>query len=166
METLTPTHSAETLRVLFDLHTRLFNNVLADLDDAETNTRARETVNHIKWLAGHLTSTRHSMGKLAGMDEEDPYGELFSHGHGIRDNVDYPGIDAIRARWNRLSEVIAPALSALPAEALSGPAPARVPVADDTLGGFLAFLMHHEAYHIGQMGILRRYLGKEAMQYG
>jgi len=33
------------------------------------------------------------------------------------------------------------------------------------MNGFLAFLMHHEAYHIGQPGILRKYLGKEAMKY-
>ncbi len=54
----------------------------------------------------------------------------------------------------------------LPDAALSSPAPAKMPVNDDTLGGMLAFIMHHEAYHIGQLSLLRRILGKEAMKYG
>ncbi|WP_155208447.1 hypothetical protein [Xanthovirga aplysinae] len=30
----------------------------------------------------------------------------------------------------------------------------------------LAFFAHHEAYHIGQMGIIRKYFGEAAMEYG
>ncbi|MCH8155771.1 MAG: DNA-processing protein DprA, partial [Proteobacteria bacterium] len=55
---------------------------LEGITDAEAKERARDTVNHVKWLAGHLTSTRFSMGKLAGLQEQDPWSELFSHGHG------------------------------------------------------------------------------------
>jgi uncharacterized damage-inducible protein DinB len=29
----------------------------------------------------------------------------------------------------------------------------------------VAFLMHHEAYHIGQMAMLRKQLGRGAMKY-
>ena len=53
----------------------------------------------------------------------------------------------------------------LPDEVLGSPAPTKTPIADETLGGMLAFLMHHEAYHIGQMDLLRKYLGKDAMSY-
>ena len=62
MEAAVKAHSAQTLAAQFDLHTRLFNNVLDGITDAETQERARDTVNHVKWLAGHLTSTRFSMG--------------------------------------------------------------------------------------------------------
>jgi hypothetical protein len=29
----------------------------------------------------------------------------------------------------------------------------------------IAFLLHHEAYHIGQLALLRRYTGSPAMSY-
>ena len=166
MEAAVKAHSAQTLVTQFDLQTRLFNNVLDGISDAEADVRVRDNVNHIKWLAGHLTSTRFSMGKIGRLEAEDPWAELFSHGHGLREDADYPSIDAIKAQWNAISGPISAGLANLPDAALSSPAPAKVPVNDDTLGGMLAFLMHHEAYHIGQLGLLRRILGKEAMKYG
>ena len=35
------------------------------------------------------------------------------------------------------------------------------PLEKDTLGWRLAFLQFHEAYHAGQLGLLRRLLGKD-----
>ena len=165
MQAAVKAHSAQTLAAQFDLHTRLFNNVLDGITDAEAEERARDTVNHLIWLAGHLTSTRFGMGKVTGLQEQDPWSELFSHGHGISDEGDYPSIDEIRAKWNAISGTISASLAHLPDEVLGSPAPAKVPINDETLGGMLAFLMHHEAYHIGQMGLLRKYLGKDAMSY-
>ena len=165
MEAAVKAHSAQTLATQFDLHTRLFNNVLDGITDAEANERARDTVNHLTWLAGHLTSTRFGMGKIAGLEEQDPWSDLFSHGHSISDEADYPSIEAIKAKWDAISGAISASLAHLPDAVLSSPAPAKTPIDDGTLGGMLTFLMHHEAYHIGQMGLLRKYLGKEAMKY-
>ena len=166
MEAAIKAHSTLTLATQFDLQTRLFNNVLDDINDAEADERIRDTVNHIKWIAGHLTSTRFGMGKIGGLEAEDPWGDLFSHGNGLREDADYPSIDAIKAQWNAIAGPISAGLANLPDAVLSSPAPAKVPVNDETLGGMLAFLMHHEAYHIGQLGLLRKCLGKESMKYG
>ncbi len=162
MEATVKTHSAQTLATQFDLHTRLFNNILDGISDAEANARLNDHVNHIKWLAGHLTSTRFSIGQMA---DQDPWADLFAHGHGLRADADYPSIEAIKAKWNAISDKVGAGLAHLPEAALGSPAPAKLPVNDDTLGGMLAFMMHHEAYHLGQMSLLRKYLGKEAMQY-
>lgn len=149
----------------FDLHTKLFNNVLEGLSDLETNSRPTRETNNIKWLAGHLTSTRFGLKDLAGLETSDPYATLFSHGQSFQDDVDYPSIDRIRALWNDISDRISAGLSRMSEETLNGPAPARVPIGDDTFEGMLAFLMHHEAYHIGQMALLRRQLGRPPMKY-
>jgi len=66
--------------------------------------------------------------------------------------------------WNAISGIISEALANLPADALEADAP-NVPIPGGKLGDFFDFLMHHEAYHIGQMGILRKFLGKESMKY-
>ena len=149
----------------FDLHMKLFNNVLDGLSDQEANRRPARDINNIKWLAGHLTTTRFSLKNIADIDRPDPYAELFAHGKSLRDNIDYPSLDQIRGLWNEISDQISTGLSRMPENVLNGPAPARLPIGDDTYEGMLAFLMHHEAYHIGQMALLRRMLGRESMKY-
>jgi uncharacterized damage-inducible protein DinB len=156
---------AHTLSRQLDLHTPFFNKLLFCIDDTEADQRASRTVNHIKWLAGHLLSTRYSFKELAGLDVEDPYADLFAHGKSIDDQATYPPLSDIRERWNAISGKVSEAFVNLPSEIADGPSPVNVPVGDMTLGGFLSFLMHHEAYHLGQMGILRKYLGKEGMDY-
>lgn len=39
------------------------------------------------------------------------------------------------------------------------------PLAGPTLLGTIAFLMQHESYHVGQMGLLRKQLGRPATTY-
>ena len=39
------------------------------------------------------------------------------------------------------------------------------PLARPALLGTIAFLMQHESYHVGQMGLLRKELGHPAMAY-
>lgn len=153
-----------TIKQQFDLHTRLFNNVLEDISDGETNTQANEHVNHLKWLAGHLTAARYGFKDLAGLETEDPFGELFAHGKSIDPNQAYPSIEQIRNNFNGISGQISEVLGKLPAEALAAQAP-NVPISGGKMSDFLDFLMHHEAYHLGQMGLLRKFLGKGAMHY-
>lgn len=153
-----------TIKNQFDLHTRLFNNVLDGIDDAVTDARANDHVNHLKWIAGHLTSARFGFKDLAGLDQKDPHAEFFSRGKDIDPTKQYPPISDIKANWNAISGQISSALENLPPEALSADAP-NVPIAGGKMDVFLDFILHHEAYHIGQMGILRKFAGLNAMSY-
>ena len=56
-------------------------------------------------------------------------------------------------------------LGSLTPERLATPSPQRFPVDDGTLLGGLAYLVQHDAYHIGQVALLRRQLGHPAMSY-
>ncbi len=165
MQTAVKSPVACALVAQFDLHTRLFNNVLDGLSDLEANSRPGSNTNNIKWLAGHLTSMRFGLKDVAGLSATDPYATLFGHGHSLQENVDYPSIDRIRELWNDVSDRISAGLSRMSEEVLNGPAPMRFPIGDDTFEGMLAFLMHHEAYHIGQMALLRKLLGRPPLKY-
>ena len=162
METTVST--AQTVKLQFDMQTRLFNNVLEGITEPQSKTRASETVNHVKWLAGHLTATRYGFKDMAGIENVPAWTEMFSHGNGINPEANYPDIDTIKAAWNNVSGQLSNALGNLPEEALDGEG-SQTPIGDNSLRGFLAFMMHHEAYHLGQLGILRKYIGHEAMKY-
>ena len=64
-----------------------------------------------------------------------------------------------------MSPAIRNGLNNLPDEALNSIIEVQHPIApfDNALPGLWAFINDHQSYHIGQIGMLRRKLGKEAM---
>lgn len=145
-----------------ELQTRLFRNVLDGMEEHWTDSP--KGANHAAWLAGHLVSTRHMMANVSGLQIAEPNPELFGNGKGLETKANYPGLSTTISHWQGISHKLSPHLRGLSPETLARKAPFATP-AGETLADFFTFLMHHEAYHIGQLGILRRYFGKEAMKY-
>ncbi len=161
---------------LFKFHHCLYNNVLDGFTDEETNQRLHENrkINHVKYLAGHLLNSQYGFGFLSGVRFPVKWNELFApmnHSE-AKDDIRYPSIDEIREEWNAIYEPTWEALNRLSMDDLNTipPKPAdkvfeNSPVFENTVAGFMTFLNHHQAYHIGQIGILRRGFGKEPMNY-
>ncbi len=155
-----------SLKAQFDLQTRLFNNVTDGIGEQEAHLRNSEQINHIKWIAGHMLNTRLSgISKVVGLQSDDTYAAQFGRGKSLDPQAQYPSMEEITARWQATAPAIGAALSNVPEEVLSAKSPVPAPIADDTIRGLLSFLISHEAYHIGQLGILRKLAGKEAMAY-
>lgn len=148
----------------FHLQTRLFKNVTDSIIDAEAQTRLNGNTNHIAWLTGHIVSTRFVMANVLGVPVKEPFPELFENGKGMDPEVEYPSMNDLLKDWEGISGKILPVLEGLTDEALEQKGPFPVPTGD-TVGDFVTFLMHHEAYTIGQIGIARRFFGREAMKY-
>ncbi len=71
--------------------------------------------------------------------------------------------DAVAAAWRGVGERIAARLPLLTPAQLDAPAPGSFPGGDPSVLGALAFLSLHESYHLGQLGYLRRLLGREGV---
>jgi uncharacterized damage-inducible protein DinB len=56
-------------------------------------------------------------------------------------------------------------MSGLSASILEEPNVHRFPLEDTSRLGLIAFLAQHDAYHLGQIGFIRRQLGKPPMSY-
>lgn len=163
METTTATQS---LKAQFDLHTRLFNNATDGITENESGIRKNEHINNIKWIAGHLLNTRlGTMSKIAGLPSDGFYPEQFGKGKAFDPNATYAPLEEIRAKWHASAGAIREGISNIPEVVLASKAPFAVPIADDTMRGAVSFLVSHEAYHIGQLGLLRKMIGKDAMSY-
>lgn len=157
-------NSAKLVINQFNLHTKLFQNVVADITNAKAKKRLNSNTNHMAWLIGHTVSTRFMIASVLGLKVAEPFPELFGKGKGLDKEAKYPSMHQLTKDWKKLSEKLVKALNGLSEEALAAKAPFSMPGAE-TLGEFIAFLMHHEAYTLGQMGIVRRYHGLEAMKY-
>ncbi len=160
------TESIIPLKTQFDLHTRLYANVLEGITNMDADERKHEAINNMKWIAGHLLNTRvASISRMVGGEPFTGYTDQFGRGNGYDPKATYPALDELVSQWKQRSGEISERLGHMSVDALAGAAPFAAPVSDDTLKGTLSFLISHEAYHIGQLSILRKMAGSPAMEY-
>jgi len=156
----------------FALHNRLFNNVLEGVEDRQGKERLSDQVNHLQWIAGHLTNSRYNFAPMLGLTATFPYKELYTdaskpppNNRAIDESIQYPSLSETLDYWNNFSAAFVEGVSKLSEEQLAKELPFGTPIGDKTLLGLLGFLVSHESYHVGQMSIIRKYLGLDAMSY-
>jgi hypothetical protein len=144
----------------FDLQSRLFHNVTDGIPEEYSSKPMNRNTNHVAWLTGHTVSTRYMLANALGIKAQEPFPDLFRDGKGMDRSAEYPSMQELTRDWNSISTAVKHALETLGDEAWDRSAPMG-----DTLGDFVSFIMHHEAYTLGQMGIYRRFHGMEPMRY-
>lgn len=153
----------------FEMHHRLYNNVLDGFSDEETNRRLHdnENINHVKYLAGHLLNSQYGLAQIAGLNPEVKWNDLFAvMGQSkAKDDYPYPDIQEIKEEWNTMHDRMRAGLDALTDEKLNAKPPTPFDQVADSVGDLWTFINHHQAYHIGQIAMLRRGFGKEPMSY-
>ncbi len=87
----------------FILQTRLFNNVLEGIEDPSGSDRLSKYVNHLQWIAGHLTNSRYHLGPALGLSVHFPYAEVYTdlsqpppHNRAIDPSIEYPSLTEIK----------------------------------------------------------------------
>jgi DinB superfamily len=155
----------------FILQTKLFNNVLDGIEDRKGSDRLSDYVNHLQWIAGHLTNSRYHLSPALGLASHFPFEDVYTdlsqpppYNRAIDPSVKYPSLTEIKKSWNEFAPGFADKISGLSSEQLGTETPVTVPTGK-TLSDLLSFIASHESYHIGQMSIIRKYLGLPAMSY-
>lgn len=147
------------------LNTRLFLNCLQGVIEADGVGRVSPHTNSLAFIAVHLVDARHFLSKGLGLALANPFAEALANVQRIDDADRLPSLDELRDAWRDVSDPLAERLAALHDEELVAPAPQQFPVDDGSVLGEIAFLLQHEAFHIGQMAFLRKQLGYESMSY-
>ena len=145
------------------LNHALFKTALADMSEAHIITRIDGGGNSAGWIAGHLASSRFVLGELIGLDLANPFGDLFARGAEVQDDSAYPPLADIVAAYETISEAIMARLGDLTASDLDKELGAPYPVQEPTVLNGIAFLAFHEAFHIGQLGYIRKLLGYQTL---
>lgn len=148
--------NAATLRKLYEIAHRATHLNLEDIGHEESLV-APQAGNTLNWVLGHIVAWRNAT--LAALGEEpiwdDERAQLYSGSEeaGWSQESALP-LDSIVADLDRSQERILSGLDRLSDEALEQSS------GNATLGYRLGFLHFHESYHVGQIGLLRRLLGK------
>jgi len=133
----------------------------------EESLRSPETGgSSLNWLAGHILASRNAMLKLLEGEPNLTDEESEPYRRGTRPDGDaaFLPLATLRDRLAESAGRLAKGFENLDQTKLDEPAPfSPLDRPDETYGSLLGFLTFHEAYHSGQTGVIRRFLGKDAV---
>ena len=153
------------LAAIFDLNTDLLLNCLDGLSEAEARQRLDGGGNSIMFLTAHLTDTRHFLAARMGQPLPNPMARYLAEARSIEDIAEWPSLAEVRSAWCQVSAHLKSAFAASNAADLSRQNTHRFPITDTSQLGMIAFLVQHDAYHVGQVAFVRRQLGHPPMAY-
>jgi len=149
---------------LFAINDSVLKVNVEGVTHAESLIRPAPGGNCINWTVGHLLRSREFLIKFAGGEWAYPAeaAAVVQRGSTGGDLDAFPLWEEQLLMWNEAQALLIEAIGKLDSLQLAAETP---PLGDfarpDTLERCLLFLYFHETYHIGQLGLLRRLIGKE-----
>lgn len=141
--------SATPILSIFAVNSTLFVYALDGIADDLARRGVGSTAHRIDHLVAHLLDARAALARALGMRPESPVLDILTSAASFAELGDRVPLSQLRDTWDALSGELAEALT-------------RVDAATFEVA---AFLLQHEAYHLGQIGLLRRELGLPATRY-
>lgn len=157
MEVFTENKKAGVYTTMFRFQEGIFNNAFDALTQEDALKRPSPYTNHINWLLGHILHCRYMLASMIGVQEENPFGTVYWD---PITQKQYPSLDRILAEFPLISEKLLSKLAAF----TDGELDARPAPDKPSLTEIISFFSYHEAYHIGQIGYVRKYIGMEPLK--
>ena len=148
---------SRTLSKLYGLNLMVIERNLEGITPEESFFQPQSAGNCANWILGHIVSTRNEVMKLIGesplwsKEEAEPYRR------GSEPLTDESGALSLA---KMLTDLRASQDKLLTALDQMSPEELGAPLENGTRYEQLAVIQFHEAYHAGQLGILRRLMGK------
>jgi len=146
--------------------------IINEIDEADWFTMPAGCPTHVAWQVGHLAMAEYGLClfRQRGRQEIDTelmsssFRKLFSRGSvPDADSSKYPPPAEIRATFDRVHAQVLKEAPGFTAESLKEPVEPPFAVEQTKLGALL-LSSHHEMVHAGQLGLLRRLLGKNPIR--
>jgi uncharacterized damage-inducible protein DinB len=149
------------------LNTKLYANCLDGLGDEAACVRpsGKGGMNSAAFIAAHLVDSRYWMLGLLGGKQASPLKGCEGGFNNINQVTSYPSLSEIQTAWNTVGETLDRQLNATTSAQLEAKHDLGFTMGDNSLLGILTFMAQHESYHLGQLGLLRKHAGLEAMAY-
>jgi uncharacterized damage-inducible protein DinB len=131
---------------------------LDGITQADSLTQPEVHGNCINWVVGHILYHRNIMHRLSGIAPawEDETAERYKRGSDpMTSSEEAHDVTTMLQLYEASHSALTSRLEELTEEELAQEA------GDDVLAMQLAGLIFHESYHMGQIGIIRRVIGKE-----
>jgi hypothetical protein len=131
---------------------------------AESFVQPQPAGNCLNWVVGHLIAVYHNVLPLLGQEPVLDASVLEHYKRGsvpLRNSAGALDISELMTAWDECCRRVDAGLAGLSEDKLAE----RAPVSptnnpDETIGSLLSTVCWHQAYHSGQIGVLRRIAGK------
>ena len=137
------------IQSIFAVNSKLFDYALDGIEDHLARRVVGSSAHRIDHIVAHLLDARAFLARTMGMRPEFPALDTLAAAASFAELGDRVPLSQLRETWDALASELAEALT-------------RV---DAATSAVVAFLLQHEAYHLGQIGLLRRELGLPATRY-
>lgn len=148
-------------------HSQSFLMVLEGISEEDAFKRIEGRTNHIIWMVGNFLDMRYAMGNVLGLTEEFKYKDFFFQGKSLDENLSYPSLQDLITDFHSISPLVYQRLLQVTDEELNKAFPMGMNIEffpEDVLN-FTGMCIGREDYLCGQMGLMRRILGYDAMKY-
>jgi uncharacterized damage-inducible protein DinB len=151
------------------LHSLSFSDVVinknsADITQEDSLVLPQPSAHSFNWILGHLVKTRNEILELMGKTPLYDKNKFSIYTPKDFDSGKALNIQDLLNSFRALQPELKAGIESMTDDHLSKPA-SLTPDKDsgDTVGSIIATVLWHEAYHAGQLGIVRRLVGKEGV---
>ena len=151
-------HNARTTQKIVRLN-------LEGITHEESLIQPQPAGNCLNWVLGHLLCVYDQVLPMLGQKPAMEKGALKRYSRGtpsLQDPAEAVQLNSLLAGWDTASERIDAGLATLTSTALDAAVPSSpTNNPNETVRSLLSLISFHQAYHAGQLGILRRLAGKK-----
>ena len=146
---------------VLSINAAAYGRALHGVDQASAERRPNDRTNSLAFLACHALDARYYLMRMCGHEMTNPWRELFDTAGDVTDMKEYPPVYELQTVFGEVHGATVTHLETLTAAELDGELSHGFPIEDKTMLGVVTFHTFHESYHVGQMGLIRKYLGFE-----
>jgi hypothetical protein len=142
------------LKTAIDYNEGIFKAAVNDINHGESLQSPHPFMNNINWITGHLINTRNELLKTWGSPLDLPleFTNIYGTGSTFNHKEAYD-FEELQELFNTSSVTLSNNLENI-----------EIDGSDEKAFPAINNFFLHEAYHIGQIGIIRKYLGKDALR--
>lgn len=145
----------------YEFNDEMLAALTRDFTEADWGTR-QDPSNAAHWILAHIVRTRRTILRMLGDDvPAEPWEETTKMGSPADGFIQAPSAKDLLDEFRTLGSRIKERLLAMSGGDAAKPLKKKLPDGSKTIGeGIQGFFCMHESYHIGQIGVIRRLLGK------
>lgn len=151
----------------YRMHSQSFKNALDGITEETGLKRIENKTNHVVWMTGNLVNCRYWIGNLLGIEDKDPYGDLFNEGRAIDESLNYPTLEELKKSYASISPKVYQKLLMATDEQLDTAFSfgMNIPFVPENVLNMIGMCTGREDYLLGQIGLMRKLLGLKGMSY-
>ncbi len=150
---------------IYEVNSKLAVNSFKDVTEMLSLKRPNKKTNSMMFILLHTLDARYYLLKSLGSRMRNPYAKYVDWSNSIEDLIKYPRLKNVLSTWRSLDKTFKKKLSSLTAKQLNAKLESGFPGNDKPVINMISFLAEHEAYHVGQLALLKKYFGLPAVTF-